>query len=168
MDLTTSQINAINARCGDMIVSAGAGSGKTTVLTLRLADRILHMTAEGLTEYFGGYDDYAEAIKNAPEAEKAQKQLSSGAAEYKEKKQLQSELTKARTAVSRAEEAIKKTEAELEAVNDKLASPAYSADYVKAGELSKEAERLQSRLDELYSQWESAEARLMELGFRNQ
>ncbi|MBO4278039.1 MAG: UvrD-helicase domain-containing protein [Clostridia bacterium] len=41
MDLTTSQINAINARCGDMIVSAGAGSGKTTVLTLRLADRIL-------------------------------------------------------------------------------------------------------------------------------
>ena len=129
-------------------------------LVNRLADRILHMTADGVTEYVGGYDDYLEALKNAPAAEKAQKPLSTGAAEYKEKKQFQSELTKARTAVLRAEEAIKKAETELEAVNEKLASPAYSADYVKAGELSKKAEELSARIGELYGQWESAQSRL--------
>ncbi len=41
MELTKTQSNAVNARCRDMIVSAGAGSGKTTVLTRRLTERIL-------------------------------------------------------------------------------------------------------------------------------
>ena len=41
MKLTNTQNNAVTARCGDMIVSAGAGSGKTTVLTRRLTERIL-------------------------------------------------------------------------------------------------------------------------------
>ena len=40
MNLTTTQNNAVKARCEDMIVSAGAGSGKTTVLTRRLIERI--------------------------------------------------------------------------------------------------------------------------------
>ena len=40
MKLTESQKAAVFSRCADMIVSAGAGSGKTTVLTKRLIERI--------------------------------------------------------------------------------------------------------------------------------
>ena len=130
-------------------------------LVNRLADRIFRMTADGITEYVGGYDDYLEAVKEsaaAPAAE--QKKLSANAAEYRERKQLQSDITKARTAVSRAEKAVEEAEAELSRVNEMLASPAYSSDYVKAGELSKKADELNSRLGSLYGQWEEASARL--------
>ena len=49
MKPTESQSNAINARVSDMIVSAGAGSGKTTVLTSRLIERIRR--GESVTQF---------------------------------------------------------------------------------------------------------------------
>lgn len=151
--------NALDEYNGTMIVVT-----HDRYLVNRLADRIFHMTANGVTEYIGGYDDYLEALKNGVSGAPAEeKKLSANAVEYKEKKQLQSEITKARTAVSRAEKSVADTEAELESVNAKLASPAYSSDYVKAGELSKKADELQTKLASLYDQWESAEAKLQEL-----
>ena len=134
-------------------------------LVNRLADRILHMTPDGMREYIGGYDDYLEAVKESrAETSNADgKKLSANAMEYKEKKQLQSEITKARTAVSRAEKSIADTEAELGNVNEKLSSNEYASDYVKAGELSKKADELQSRLEKLYEEWENAAQRLSEL-----
>lgn len=134
-------------------------------LVNRLADRILHMTKDGLTEYVGGYDDYLEAVQNGGEGPSgsAEKPLSASAASYRERKELRSDITKAKTAVSRAEKAIEEAETELHGVNLKLASPEYSSDYVKAGELSKRADEISKRLEALYSEWESASARLADL-----
>ena len=36
-------------------------------LVNRMADRILYMEEDGLTEYIGGYDDYLEAIARRPQ-----------------------------------------------------------------------------------------------------
>lgn len=134
-------------------------------LVNRLADRILHMTADGLTEYIGGYDDYLEALKHSGEAEglREASQPSAAKMEYREKKAYQSELNKARTAVSRAEAGAAKAEEELAAVNEKLSLPSIASDYVKAGELSKQADSIRQRLEALYAEWESAEARLAAL-----
>jgi ATP-binding cassette subfamily F protein 3 len=133
-------------------------------LVNRLADRIFHMTESGLTEYVGGYDDYLEAVKNADANVKtAEKPLSQNARDYKESKLLKSEIGKAKSAVSNAEKAIASAEAELERINETLSLPAYSSDYVKAGELSKKADMLTARINTLYEEWESAEARLAEL-----
>ncbi|MBR0135994.1 MAG: ABC-F family ATP-binding cassette domain-containing protein [Clostridia bacterium] len=132
-------------------------------LVNRLADRIFHMSADGMKEYVGGYDDYLEALKNVPEETAAEgKQLSANAAEYRERKLARSELTKAKTAAAKAEKAVADAEAELKGINEKLASPAYASDYAKAGELSKKADEISSRLEKLYEEWEQAEARLAE------
>ena len=134
-------------------------------LVNRLADRIFHMTSNGLTEYIGGYDDYLEALRSRAEEEsaRAEEKPSAAKAEYFEKKAYQSELNKAKTAVSRAEKAVAETEAKLTEVNGQLALPYIASDYVKAGELSKQADALGARLEQLYADWEAAEERLASL-----
>ena len=133
-------------------------------LVNRLADRIFRMTPDGLEEYIGGYDDYLEAIARkeaaAPEAEK---NLSQNAIDYRERKQQQSAVNRAKGELDRCEKAVAKAEAELEALNRELASPAASSDYKKAVELSAKADKLHADIDALYKKWEAAEAKLSEL-----
>ena len=110
-------------------------------LVNRMADRILYMEEDGLTEYIGGYDDYLEAIARRPQpsaeaaSPKAEKPNS-----YKAQKERQSILNRAAGAVRRAEERIAAAEQELEDINQKLASPAVASDYVKSAELAKKAD----------------------------
>jgi len=133
-------------------------------LVNRMADRILYMEEDGLTEYIGGYDDYLEAIARRPQppaeaaSPKAEKPNS-----YKAQKERQSILNRAAGAVRRAEERIAAAEQELEDINQKLASPAVASDYVKSAELAKKADDKQAEIDALYSQWEQAQQALDEL-----
>ena len=133
-------------------------------LVNRMADRILYMEEDGLTEYIGGYDDYLEAIARRPQpsaeaaSPKAEKPNS-----YKAQKERQSILNRATGAVRRAEERIAAAEQELEDINQKLASPVIASDYVKSAELAKEADGKQAEIDALYSQWEQAQQALDEL-----
>lgn len=89
-------------------------------LVNRMADRILYMEEDGLTEYIGGYDDYLEAIARRPQpsaeaaSPKAEKPNS-----YKAQKERQSILNRAAGAVRRAEERIAAAEQELEDINQK-------------------------------------------------
>ena len=133
-------------------------------LVNRLADRILRMTPNGLEEYIGGYDDYLEAISAKQKEENAaEKSVSKNALDYRERKERQSALNRAKGELERCEKAIAKAEAELEALNAELASPAVASDYKKAGELSEMAERLQSELDAHYKKWEEAGEKLAAL-----
>ena len=134
-------------------------------LVNRLADRIFHMTASGLKEYVGGYDDYLEAVKEEQEnaRQTGEKQLSANALDYKEKKAFKTELAHARTAAARAEKAVGDKEAELESINEELAKLSVASDYKKAGELSKKADAVRQTLEKLYIEWEEAERRLAEL-----
>lgn len=133
-------------------------------LVNRLADRIFHMTHDGLTEYIGGYDDYLEALKAQANVVRTEgKPISQNAKDYKESKLLRNEINRAKNAVSHAEKCVAQTEAELEKINETLMLPAYSSDYVKAAELSAKADKLSARLETLYEEWECAEARLAEL-----
>ena len=133
-------------------------------LVNRMADRILYMEKDGLTEYIGGYDDYLEAAAQKPRrpaeaaAPKAEKPNS-----YKAQKERQSMLNRAAGAVRRAEESIAATEQELEDINQKLASPAVASDYVKSAELAKKADGKQAEIDVLYSRWEQAQQALDQL-----
>ena len=134
-------------------------------LVNRLADRIFHMTASGLKEYVGGYDDYLEAVKEEQENARhtGEKQLSANALDYKEKKAYKTELARARTAVSRAEKAVDDKEAELASINEEMSKPHIASDYKKAGELSKKADEVRQTLEKLYAEWNEAESRLNEL-----
>ena len=133
-------------------------------LVNRMADRILYMEEDGLTEYIGGYDDYLEAIARRPQpsAEAASPKVEKPNS-YKAQKERQSILNRAAGAVRRAEERIAAAEQELEDINQKLASPVIASDYVKSAELAKKADDKQAEIDALYSQWEQAQQALDEL-----
>ena len=129
-------------------------------LVNRLADRILHMTPNGLQEYIGGYDDYIAAVSESrAQADEQKRTQSRNALDYRERKQQQSLLNRAKGEAARCEAAVSKAEAELDEINEELAKPYIASDYKKAFELSEKRQQI----DELYKKWEAAEERLAEL-----
>ena len=133
-------------------------------LVNRLADRILHMTPNGLQEYIGGYDDYIAAVNESrAQADEQKRTQSRNALDYRERKQQQSILNRAKGEAARCEAAVSKAEAELDEINEELAKPYIASDYKKACELSERAAEKRQQIDELYKKWEAAEERLAEL-----
>ena len=133
-------------------------------LVNRLADRILHMTPNGLQEYIGGYDDYIAAVNESrAQADEQKRTQSRNALDYRERKQQQSILNRAKGEAARCEAAVSKAEAELDEINEELSKPYIASDYKKACELSERAAEKRQQIDELYKKWEAAEERLAEL-----
>lgn len=133
-------------------------------LVNRLADRILHMTPNGLQEYIGGYDDYIAAVNESrAQADEQKRTQSRNALDYRERKQQQSILNRAKGEAARCEAAVSKAEAELDEINEELAKPYIASDYKKACALSEKAAEKRQQIDELYKKWEAAEERLAEL-----
>ncbi len=123
----------------------------------KLADRILELKPDGVKEYLGNYDYYAEHIKAESIEEKAQIK-----AEKKEKpqndyflqKQKQSEERKRKTRLKKAEEEIERLDLEIEKTQALLASEEVAADYEKLIELTSLLEKLQNEQEEQYLIWE--------------
>ncbi len=133
-------------------------------LVNRLADRILHMTEDGLTEYIGGYDDYLAALADQRSEDGNHKRPESrNAAEYREKKAQQSAINRAKGEVSRCEAAISKSEEELSKVESEFVLIHIASDYKKAAELSEKANAIRKAMDDLYRKWEEAVEKLEEL-----
>lgn len=133
-------------------------------LVNRLADRILHMTPNGLQEYIGGYDDYIAAVNESrAQADEQKRTQSRNALDYRERKQQQSILNRAKGEAARCEAAVSKAEAELDEINEELVKPYIASDYKKACALSEKAAEKRQQIDELYKKWEAAEERLAEL-----
>lgn len=124
----------------------------------KLADRVLAMTKDGLTEYLGNYDNYLERIsqqetaqtgENAP-AKKAEKPLN----DYQLKKLRQSEERKRRTRLVKTEAEIETLESETKELQSALSDEAVQSDYEKLIALTAQLEEKQARLEELYELWE--------------
>lgn len=129
----------------------------------RLADRILCMTEDGLTEYIGGYTDYLEAVSERKQASGPErKPESENAASYREKKANKSALNRARGELMRCEAAITEAEKELDGINRELSLPIVASDYKKSAELSKKGDELREKLDKLYDALVEAEERVQE------
>ncbi len=123
----------------------------------KLADRVLVMTPDGVTEYLGNYDYYLERTKSESGESKAEK-----AAVNKEKpqndyflqKQRQSEERKRKTRLSKAEAEIERLDGEIEKTQALLSSEEVAADYEKLIELTNKLEQLQQEQEEQYLIWE--------------
>lgn len=139
-------------------------------LVNRMADRVLCLSANGVDEYIGGYDDYLDAVRRNSEAEASQQKRASSANadEYRERKALQSMINKARGELARIEAAISGAEAELDDINAALSLPHIASDYKKSIELSEKSLAVKSRVDALYAKWEAAGETLDELLLKQQ
>ncbi|MDD4074620.1 MAG: ABC-F family ATP-binding cassette domain-containing protein [Eubacteriales bacterium] len=130
-------------------------------LVNRLADRVLVMGKDGLTEHIGGYDDYMAAVNDArDEAEAVEKPN-----DYKAMKQRQNEINLAKGEVQRAEARIADAEAALNALQKAMAAAA--TDYSRVQALSIEANKKQAEIDLLYEAWDKAQKALESLRITN-
>lgn len=123
----------------------------------KLADRILELKPEGMTEYLGNYDYYMEKRleKSGQDRGKTQTETkkSAGAIDYKMKKEMQAQKRKRRSMLKKTEQEIEETELEMEKVNEQLADPQVTSDYQKLIELSGKLEELKTKQEQLYEQW---------------
>ena len=134
----------------------------------KLADRILVLGRNGMTEYLGNYDYYIEKtnetfnggiFKTAEKSTKVGKKPN----DYNLKKERQSNIRKAKTRLNRCEAAITETEQEIENTQSLLQSEEVLANYEKLLELTNTLEVLDSKLEQLYEEWENASGELREL-----
>ncbi|MBQ7219175.1 MAG: ABC-F family ATP-binding cassette domain-containing protein, partial [Ruminococcus sp.] len=121
----------------------------------KLADRVLVLTKDGMTEYLGNYDYYLERLaENPAESEsgqpaKKEKPLN----DWQLRKQQQSEERKRKTKITRTESEIEQLEAEVGELQAQLATEEVQSDYEKLLELTAGLEEKQQRLEELYDLW---------------
>ena len=120
----------------------------------KLADRVLVLTPDGMTEYLGNYDYYLEkqTEETSPLTEKAEKK-EKPLNDYQLKKQRQSEERKRRTKLARTEADIEQLEGEVEALQAQLSSEQVQRDYEQLLTLTQSLEEKQQQLEALYETW---------------
>ncbi len=122
----------------------------------KLATRILELNSDGVKEYLGNYDYYAEKQKevSALLAEvKAEEKPKVN--DYKLRKEEQSKERKRQTAIRKAEELIEELDLKIAETEAKLSSEEVISDYEKLVELTEILNNLQKQQEEAYEQWES-------------
>lgn len=123
----------------------------------KLADRVLVMTPDGVTEYLGNYDYYLERTKSEigeNKAEKATVNKEKPQNDYFLQKQKQSEERKRKTRLNKAEAEIERLDGEIEKAQALLSSEEVVADYEKLIELTNRLEQLRQEQEEQYLIWE--------------
>ena len=132
----------------------------------RLATDILYFDGDSIKHIKGNYDDYAaimqaNAESNAAQPVKVKSEPGGGGKDYKLKKQAQSNLRKAKTAVAKSEQEVARLESEIEAVNERLSGDE-ATDFEAVTELTKQLDDLQNRLEAEMNNWEQASMQLAE------
>ena len=127
----------------------------------RVADRVIEMRPDGVTEYMGNYDDYIER-KNRPveqtvTAGKTKTELDKEKRREKINKQA---LRQLKVQAQEAEKAVGLKEEEIAGLEAQMADPNIYADAKQAAEINRAYQKAQSELALLYTRWEEAEAAL--------
>lgn len=126
----------------------------------KLATGILELTPNGVNRFNGSYDEYLEHKQNADaEVVTQKKETVKKTNDYQLKKERRSLYLKTKTALSKCEAEIEKTELEIDDINNSL----QSADYEELMKLTAKLERKNEYRDILYSEWEELSERLTEL-----
>ena len=127
----------------------------------RVANRIIEMRPDGVTEYMGNYDDYVERKNRPVEQEavagKTRTELDKEKRRDKLNKQAQRQL---KVRAQEAERAVGLKEEEIAQLEAQLADPDLYADAQRAADISRVYQKAQAELPLLYEQWEQAEAAL--------
>ena len=136
----------------------------------KIATRLYKLTPDGAQSIDGNYDDYLAAAEGAAvlTAAKAKEPSAGDSAnkqDYKRRKELQSDIRKLTTRVSRAEARISELESQIADINSQMQSPDIAGNYEKVSELSEKLGELQAELDAQTEEWAEA-AELLEAAQR--
>lgn len=127
----------------------------------RIANRIIEMQPDGVTEYIGNYDDYIER-KNRPVAVEAEagKTKTELEKEKRREKLSRQALRQLKIRAQEAEKAVGIKEAEIAELEAQMADPSLYSDAQKSADVQRAYQNAQQALQTLYEQWEAAEAAL--------
>lgn len=129
----------------------------------RIADRVIEMRADGVTEYMGNYDDYLEKKNRPVEIEVAAGKTKTEIEKEKRREKMNKQaLRQLKVRAQEAEKAVGAKEAEIAALEEKMSDPDLYSDSKKSSEVQKAYQQAQSDLARLYEEWEQAEAALQE------
>lgn len=132
----------------------------------KLADRIFYLTEDGISEYQGSYDNFAEQLKQTAQAELSVCQNEKSSANnnrYKQKKEWQSTVRKLKTAVQRAEEEIEALEAEAARGEALLADESVTSNYTRLMEETAKLNETHLLLEKKMEEWETYQINLQEI-----
>ena len=120
----------------------------------RLADRILVLTRDGMVQYLGNYDYYAEklgdsAAETCQRKQQAEKKLNA----YELEKQQRAKERKRLNDIHKTEEKINILDDKINKLNEMISSGEVVSDYEKLLELTAELEAKQAELEKAYELW---------------
>lgn len=118
----------------------------------RLATKIVYFENGTVNHLDGNYDRYLE-VRHSVASEKTEKAVSANKNDYLRRKEEASRIRRLKTAFSKCEAEIEKCESRLSEISVLLSTEEVSTDYIKASELSSEAEELNKRLEALLDEW---------------
>jgi len=129
----------------------------------RVADRVIEMRPDGVTEYMGNYDDYLEKKNRPVEQEAVQGKTKTELEKEKRREKMNKQaLRQLKVRAQEAEKAISVKEEEIAMLEEQMADPDLYSDNKKAAEVQKAYQQAQNDLARLYEEWEAAEAALQE------
>lgn len=127
----------------------------------RVANRVIEMRTDGVTEYIGNYDDYLERKNRPIEQEAVQgKTRTELEKEKRREKMSRQALRQMKARAQDAEKAVAAKEEEISTLEAQMADPSLYADAPRAAQVQREYRCAQDELQALYEQWEQAEAAL--------
>ena len=127
----------------------------------RIADRVLVMEPDGVTEYLGNYDDYLEKLaqKNAPEEELAPQKTKTALREEKKRKKAAIEAARREKArIANLETQITDLEEQMTKLEIEMSDPEAYQDNARAQSMNKRYNDLQKKIADLYEEWEQAQS----------
>lgn len=129
----------------------------------RIADRVIEMRTDGVTEYMGNYDDYIEKKNRPVEQESvAGKTRTELEKEKRREKMNKQALRQLKVRAQEAEKTVGAKEEEIADLEAQMADPDLYSDTGRAADVQKAYQQAQADLARLYEEWEQAEAALQE------
>ena len=127
----------------------------------KIADKVFELTEKGIAIYLGDYDYYIEKKIEEAEIEKLERKdiADDGDKEstvhlsYEEQKRIQSEQRKKERQIEKLENDIEALEEKLVEIETEMTNQAHLNDHELLFDLSKEAEDIRRKLDELMDEW---------------
>lgn len=129
----------------------------------KLADKVLYLDSDGITEHLGNYDSFLASREEIEAADVAAEEPKIN--EYKLNKERRAEIRKKRSALAKCEQDIEDNENAVTEVEALLSDPDVAADYQKTIELSQQLDNLKADGEELLTDWERIHAWLAENDF---
>ena len=128
------------------------------------ATRILDLTNQSVVNYIGDYDYYLEkkeelTEKYAPSAQEATEEAkeetpSEGKLTWQQRKEEQARKRKQENELKKVEKRIEELETRDKEIDDTLVLPDVCTNVGRCAELSREKDKIQAELEELYEKWE--------------